>query len=413
MKNFLTSLSPWFVRVKDFLFFKTNVINMPGHIERRRKNSWTVVVELGRDAEGRRKRLVRSVKGTKKDAEKELLRLLAECGQGYTPGSKILLSDFLEKWLQTSVSVSRSLNTIDRYRRAVRRHISPALGKIQLERLRPEHVQSFVADLSRKGLKPATIAQALAILRSALSCAIEWGLIPRNPAASVRTRTFLEPGREPPVLSPEEVRELLALFANHRDLPVVFFAVHTGMRRGEILALRWRDVDWNRSCCTASQALIVDRTRGKERLVFAETKTKKRRPIALGPGMLTFLRALRDRQEQARLADPDGYEDNGLVFCNPDGSPMHPGHLSDRFRSRLRGTKFEGLSFHDLRHVSASLLLAANVHPKVVQERLGHSGISTTLSVYSHLLPSIQDDAAKRIEEILFPEAGPGSRSVH
>ncbi|MEC4688648.1 MAG: tyrosine-type recombinase/integrase [Nitrospirota bacterium] len=380
---------------------------MPGSIVKRGKNSWSVIVDLGRDpVTGKRRQLWRSVKGTKREAEAMLVRLLHERDSGIDiqPG-RLTVGEYLERWLEDYASHNVSPRTHERYAGIVRKHLVPALGSVPISKLRPQHIQAYYSQAARSGrldkkpggLSARTVLHHHRVLREALHHAVRWQVIARNPADAVAPP---RPSRaEMQVLGPDGVQELLAA-CNDPDLyAVVFVAVSTGLREGELLALRWSDVNLDGGNLQVTRNLQYLSGRGT---VFAEPKTdRSRRKVAFSQETLALLTDHRRQQLERRVALGGAYRDQGLVFADPFGNPMPPYRLSQRFARVVRAAGLAPLRFHDLRHTSASLLLSAGVHPKVVSERLGHAGVSITLDTYSHVLPGLQEEAADLLDAYL------------
>jgi len=379
---------------------------MQGHIRRRGKESWTVVVDLGRDpVTGKRKQLWRSVKGAKREAEALLVQLLHQRDTGIdAPPGKITLGQFLERWLEDYARPNVSPKTLLQYGDFVRRNLVPALGSIPLAKLRPQHIQAHYSRAllegradGKGGLSPKTVLHIHRLLREALYHAVKWQILARNPADSVKPP---RPQRyEPPVLSPGEVRRLLAAADRTRYGALVHTATMTGLRRGELLGLRWQDVNLDEGVLHVRQAAQWLPSEG---WVFRQPKThRSRRPVALAPATVRVLRDHRRRQIEERLALGPAYRDRDLVFCTRSGSPIDPSGLRSAWGRIVRAAELPHLRFHDLRHIHATLMLLGGVHPKVVAERLGHADVGITLDTYSHVLPNLQAQAAAGLEKLL------------
>lgn len=382
---------------------------MKGHIRKRGKRSWAIVLDLGRTAEGRRRQRWHTVTGTKRDAERELGRLLHEFNTGaYVEPVRMLLSDYLERWLSDCASHAVSAKTLERYTEIVRNHLTPSLGQHPLQKLQPLHIQGSYSEAlkrgrlnGRGGLSPRTVLHHHRVLHSALKQAVRWQLLVRNPADAV------EPPRpqhkEMRALGEEETIRLLEAARNSRLYSPAFVAVTTGLRRGELLALKWDKVDLNRRLLSVQ--LTLEQTRGG--LNFKQPKTPRSRRMIDLPA-LTVEELKRHRKDQARhrLMLGPAYEDHGLVFPAPDGRPWAPDRFSSTFSALTRRSGFEGFRFHDLRHSHATQLLKQSIHPKVVSERLGHATIAITLDTYSHVLPGLQKDAAEKIDVALRAAMG-------
>jgi len=302
---------------------------------------------------------------------------------------------YLARWVE-SIRATVRPNTHDGYERTLRLHVIPELGHIALRRLGPADLAAAYQRMLDKGLSPRSVQLAHVILHRALRQAERWGLVNRNVARLVDPprpeRTEIRP------LSPDELRTLLeaARGDHHEALYVV--AVTTGMRWGELTGLRWRDVDLAAGVVTVRQQ--AQRTRGG--WAFVEPKTAKgRRAITIPALAVAALRQQRgDGDAVVQLPIPDA-----LVFPNEAGRPLERQNFARRhFRPLLDRAGLRPIRFHDLRHSAATLLLSEGVHPKVVQERLGHATISTTMDIYSHVMPTMQQETAARLDR--FFEAG-------
>lgn len=314
----------------------------------------------------------------------------------------MLASDFLDQWLRDYAAGMVRVTTLDSYQAIVRVHLAPALGHVPLSALSAQAIQGYYSRKLQDDLSPATVRRHAMILHKALGCAVKWGLLARNPV------DLTDPPRperkEMRVLDDEQVR--LFLGEAKRSSPhyhLYLVATLTGMRQGELLGLRWRDVDLALGVASVQQTFY----RLGKQMLFKEPKTAKaRRTIALPAVLVEEMRALRDEQEENRRLLGDDYHDYGLVFCQPDGKPLHGHNITQGdLRRVLARAGLPRLRFHDLRHSHATLLLQQGEHPKVVSERLGHAGVGITLDTYSHVLPGMQKQAAARMEARLFGRA--------
>lgn len=376
---------------------------MKGHIRKRGKGSWSIVLDIGRDVDGKRRQKWHSVKGSKRDAEREMARLVNELNTGsYVEPSKLTLSKYLDQWLDY-VGPRVAAKTLERYKGIMDSHVKPALGSHTLAKLKPLHIQSFYSDAlanGRKngdgGLSAQTVLHFHRVLHKALDQAVKWQLLLRNPADAV----------EPPkaerqqmtALSEAETATLLKTMEGTRLYVPVLIAVTTGLRRGELLALRWSDIDLDKG------QLIVARSleQTKDGLRFKTPKTdKSRRRIALAEVTLRTLRKHKAAQAAEKLRLGPLWEDNDLVITNPQGAPWLPDTFSGSFAGHIRRHDVKPLRLHDLRHTHATQLLRQGVHPKIVSERLGHSNISITLDTYSHVLPGMQEEAIAALDATL------------
>lgn len=312
------------------------------------------------------------------------------------------LARYLQRWLDHMAGRVRP-KTLDGYRGLIRLYVLPAIGGLQLAELRPLDVQGLYAELSapERKLSGGTVLNLHLVLTQALGQAERWGLIERNPAASAQPPRPRRP--EPTVVDPATAHRLLAASEGSRFQLPVALAISTGMRRGEILALRWSDLAQDLSVAHVRRTL---QTAGGE-LLFVPPKTKRsRRAVELPAFVRPYLERQRDDQRARRAASP-AWTDEGLVIDRGDGSPVNPDTLSSGWYRFCRKHGLSHVRFHDLRHAHATLMLLQGVHPKVVSERLGHASVGITLDTYSHVLPSMQADAVRAFDE-LFTAPAPG-----
>ena len=378
---------------------------MRGHIVKRYKNSYTIVLNLGVDPTNRkRKQQWFSVKGTKKDAEKRLAELLHQVDTGtFIKPDKITFGEYLNRWLEDYVRPNLSPRTVEGYESIVRCHIIPTLGKILMTQLKPEHLQRYQSEKlsngrwdGKGGLEPRTVSHHHTTLHRALKIAVKWGLLTQNPADAI------EPLRcqrnEVQTMDEDGVDTFLEAAKMTRYYPLFYLALYTGMRRSELLALRWSDVDL--LYCQLSVNRSLHRLRDGS-IVFNPPKTlRARRSIALTPSTVLVLKEHREKQEAVCLMMGSILNENDLAFSEPDGRPWLPDTVSHAWMKLARRLGMGHISLHDARHTHASLMLKEGIHPKIVQERLGHASIQTTLDIYSHVAPGLQEAAAVRFDEI-------------
>ena len=379
---------------------------MKGHIRKRSKGSWTIVIDVGRDPQtGDRKQHWYTVQGTKKDAESKLTELIHSLNKGsYIKLARITVAEYLEQWLQGYVATNTAPRTRERYQEIVRVHLVPALGSLALSALQPQHIQRYYAtalDSGRRdgkgGLSSRTVHHHHRVLYEALRHGVKHGIIVRNPAEAVDPP---RPGnREIVMLGPNEVSSLMDAAKNSPHYLVFLTALYTGLRRGELLGLRWCDVDLDLASLSVVQTVQQLRT---GEYVFSEPKTKKsRRQIALPPSLALLLREHRKKKEDEQIALGKVLGQENLVFSSSDGAPLRPNTITRSLSKIGRSVGLKGVRLHDLRHAHATIMLQQGVHPKIVSERLGHSSIAITLDTYSHVLPGLQEDAARRFDERL------------
>jgi len=334
---------------------------------------------------------------TRREAAGKLTRALREKQMG-VPASddRQRLDRFLEHWLEAAAKPAVRPRTYEGYAARVRNHLVPALGRIPLTKLTPDHVQAMLNSKTAEGLSPSTVRGIHAVLRRALNQAMRWGLIVRNVASLVSPPRVVT--SEPTTLSPEQVRGLLATVQGTRHEGLYTVALSLGLRLGEALGLKWVDIDLDAG--TVAVRRSVHRSEGKLR--EAELKTERsRRTLALPAQTEAALRRHRTRQLEARLLAGDQWREQDFVFTSAFGTPLEPRNALRFFKRDLEREGLPEMRFHDLRHTCASLLLAQNVHARIVMETLGHARISTTMDLYSHVSPAMQRDAATKMEVAL------------
>jgi integrase len=386
-----------------------------GHIRQRSPGSWELRYSLGTDSAAAKRRIATTtVKGTRKDAEKELRRLLRTVDTGeHVDSSRMTIRDWLQRWLET-VQTEVSPKTLERYDEIVRNFLVPAFGKLSIAKLAPSHIQQAYnawatggrLDGKKGGLAPRTRRHIHRILKSALTRAVEQQILARNPADAFKKRLPKVERKEMSVLDVEQSARLLAAIEHSRVYWPVLIALSTGMRRGEILALRWQNVDLGRGILRVVESL----EQTKDGIRFKAPKTEKARAITLPSFAVEELRRLKREQAEELLKVGIRQDGEALVCGRADGAPRAPLSLTYEFARFIGRIKdLPRIRFHDLRHSHATQLLASGVHPKIAQERLGHSTISTTLDLYSHVSDTMQTDAAARLNAV-FESAKKGVR---
>jgi integrase len=381
--------------------------NNEGTIVHRKDGRWMASITIGRDpATGKVKRASFYGK-TRQEAADQLAHALSDLGRGaFVAPHKLTVGQWLETWLQEYKRPQVRPLTFDNYERIVRCHLIPTLGHIPMKELRPENVQRAYNERRQSGMSAGSICVMHAVLHGALRQAMKNQLMLRHVTEaavppSARTRT-MHP------LSLQEVRELLSTIGEHRLFPAIFLRLGTGLRRGELLALRWQDVDLARGLIHIRQTLARVRVHGrssagkKTQLIFQEPKTEQsRRTVPIPADIVEELQRHKARQAQVRLLLGQAYEDQGLVFCAANGNPLEPVDFYRRFVQLLRQAGLPARRFHDARHTFATLMLELGESPKTVQTMLGHTTISTTLDIYSHVSLDLERRAAAKLNEAL------------
>jgi len=295
---------------------------------------------------------------------------------------RLTIGDYLDRFMSDVAAHTLAPSTIRSYSYLIRDHIVPEIGRIRLANLRPDHLQSLYSKKLKAGLSRRTVQYIHAIIRRSLNEAVRWGLIHRNPTDAV---TPPRPKKAPPqTLSIEQAKLYLKSVEEHHYFPIYMLAIMNGMRKGELLGLHWEDVDLDDETISIKHALIT--IQGKSHIGEPKSSTAKR-TIAIPEVICTALREYDSDKE-------------GLVFKTPSGKPISQRNLTRHFHKSLESIGCEKMPFHNLRHTAATILLQAKVHPKIVQEMLGHSTITLTLDTYSHVIPGIQKEAADSMDRL-------------
>lgn len=305
----------------------------------------------------------------------------------WVENDKITLAEFIDRYMNDVASHTLRPGSLQAYESLIRTHIEPELGQIRLLNLRPDHLQNFYSGELNRGLSPGTVKHMHAIIHRCLKQALRWGLVNRNVADLVDSPS--PKPRPPQVLSLEQVKKFLGAIREDRLYALYVLAISTGMREGELLGLMWEDVDFFSGTVHVRHSLQQLTGKG---LVLKEPKTEKSKRSIAVPGFT--LDALWEHKEKTG-------GNVGFVFCTSNHTPVSPRSLLYDFKRHLKENNLPNMRFHDLRHTSATLLLSEGVHPKVVQEMLGHSRINMTMDIYSHVMPDIQREAADKMNDML------------
>jgi integrase len=381
-----------------------------GSIYRRGDGRWAAAVDLGWSGGRRRRKVVYGA--TRREVADKLAALVRAHREGrLLADERTTFAAFMDTWLE-AVRPSLRPGTWHRYEQYARLHSVPMLGHRPLSKIGPADLQLLYADRLAAGLSPTTVRHLHRFLHRVFDQAVRWGATPRNPV------TLVDPPRvvrhEFRALTPTEARCLLAGLRGDRLAALYVLALTTGMRQGELLALRWGDVDLPARRLAVRGSLHRDQGGG---WTITEPKTDhSRRQVVLAPMAVTAIQRHRLRQNAERLTVGDMWEDNDLVFPNQIGRPLSSQNLLQRhFHPLLERLGLPKIRFHDLRHTAATLLLSEGVHPKIVSEMLGHTEIGITLNLYSHVTPAMHESASGALGRLLdqrgpeHDQAGPGS----
>jgi len=372
---------------------------MKGHIRERSPGKWAIVLDVADPETGQRRRKWHSFSGTKRQAQEECARLITALKHGgYTEPSKTTLAQFLDRWIEHEAS-SVSPKTLERYAEIARKNIVPLLGNTLLSKLKADAIDAAWTKAlasgrrdGKGGLAPRTVHHMRRVLIKALNQAVVWEIIPKNPATLTKP-----PKVERKAMAAYDATataQLLDAVRGTRIFAPVLLAVTCGLRRGEVVALRWRNVDLDRRRI----AVVETAEQTHEATRQKETKTGRARVVDVSASVADELRRHRAAQAEEQLRLGIRPDESAFVVAQIDGKPLQPNSLTHEWTRIIAGTGLPRIRFHDLRHSHATQMLAAGIHPKVAQERLGHSTIAVTLDIYSHVMPGMGADAAERVD---------------
>ena len=371
---------------------------MNGSLRQRSPGTWQIRYEAPPDGSGKRKYLSKTFKGNKKNAEAEKRNILSSIDMGnFVSPDKETVAQFLQRWLKTYVATTKRPKTLQGYEGNINRYVLPAFGWLKLQELTGSHIQALYGELIGRGLSNTSVVQVHRIIHKALSIAVKWGCITRNVADAASPPKIEKKTME--TWEMETVRKFLVSAKENRYGDLYVFGILTGLRRGELSGLLWKNVDFQNHRMSIVQTLQRITGRG---LVVGEPKTKQsRRSIALGATEIKLLHTIRGKQIERQVACEDLWANSGYVFTQANGKPIDPDLLSKDFPKFLRKAGLPHLQLHGLRHCNASLLLSEGIHLKVVSERLGHQSILITADLYSHVSPGLQEEAASAVGNLL------------
>ena len=375
---------------------------MQGHIRQRSPGHFAIVLDVRDPATGKRKRRWHSYKGTKRQAETECARLISQLHDGtYMEPSKTTMANYLDRWLEHMKS-QVSARSHERYTEIVRKNVVPLIGATTLAKLQPVNISTaYSTALStgrrngKGGLSPRTVHHIHRVLKQALHQAVRWQLIARNPADAVDAPKVER--RRLDTYNMAQTAELIEIMRGTRMLIPTILAALCGLRRGEIAALRWRNVNLS----TGQLSVVESAEQTKAGVHYKEPKSGRARTVALSASVKRELNAHRMRQAEELLKLGIRQSDELFVVMQAAGMPLQPNSLTHEWVRLLSSCNLPRIRFHDLRHAHATHLLSSGVHPKIASERLGHSTVGITLDLYSHVLPGMQEDAAALVDGAL------------
>jgi integrase len=373
---------------------------MRGHVRERGKGNWYAVIDARDPKTGKRKRKWHSLEAKgKREAQIECATLIAAIKAGtYIEPDKTTVAQFLERWLENT-KANVAPRTHERYSEIVRKNIAPLIGAVILSKLKPAHISEAYAKALLEGrrdgtggLSPQSVLHMHRVLKRSLKQAVRWEILHRNPADAVESPKIEK--RRMITYDMQQTATLLQALKGKRIYIPALLAVLCGLRRGEIAALRWRNVDLEK--CSLAVVESVEQMNGSVRL--KETKSGRVRTVALPLTVRDELKAHRLTQAQQMLKLGVRIGDDSFVCTLEDGSPMQPTFITHEWVRAIKSTALPRYRFHDLRHAHGTHMLASGTHIKVASERLGHSKVGITLDLYSHVLPGMQEDAAAKID---------------
>jgi integrase len=382
----------------------------------KRGRTWSFYIELPRDpiTGERGKKKWQSGYLTMKEAKTERAKMQAAVSGGtYVPKTRQTVAEYVEEWLAAIAPTVRP-STHYSYSRNLRLHVVPVIGSAPLAAVDAGTLNALYAwlladgrkDHAGGGLSPRTVHYIATIIHRAFKDAVRWERLGRNPVDASDPPKASDAGRPDSITwTADQLRNFLEGTRGSRHSTAYLVLATTGLRRGECLGLRWRDLDLEEGTAEIRQTVIAVR----HTPMLGTPKTKQgRRKITLDAGTVAALREHRKQQAGERLLIGPGWHDHDLVFCHVDGTMLHPERFTRGFSDAVRRLGLPAIRLHDLRHGWATLALQAGIHPKVVMERLGHSNIGVTLNVYSHVVAGLHEDAAEQVAALF----GPGSNPV-
>lgn len=359
---------------------------------------YQITIDGGRDElTGKRIRAFKNVNGSKREAKSVMYKMIAEMDKGkltQKTGKKV--GEWMDEWLENYLPNIEETTRVG-YKTKLRCYIKPAIGDILLRSLRTEHVQRMVNDMKDRGLSPKNIRDAFNNVNAAMKKAVKIRLIPYNPCEAVELPKLKKYRAK--VYPPEMIHHLLEVAMGTDMFLPVFLLTMVGLRRGELLALRWDDIDFKQNILRVRKNMV----NGEKGCIIKAPKSEAGiRDISLGNDVMSVLKAARVQYMTDLFEYGVGFQNLNFVIHQKDGSPLKPDSMTQKWQRFLEANDLPKIRLHDLRHSNATALIQAGVNPRVVQQRLGHSDVNITLNTYTHVLPEMDIDAAEKLDAILL-----------
>ena len=362
-------------------------------------NTWAFRTDVGKHpVTGKRKQIYKGKFRTKKAAELAQAEFITKVkNEGYFTPKNGLMEVFINKWLHMVYKHEVKPTTFERAELVVKNHILPAFAKSEVSSIKTYDVQQFLSSKSNDGLSPATVKIIRNILSKAFQTAIDWELVSKNPTERVKGPSIEKKTKE--TWTAEEAKTFLESCDELRWKVAFSLALHTGMRRGEVLALKWDNVDFEKQILKVKESLAYTKEQG---LFFTTPKTSTSfREVVIPASLIELLNELKDEQDVMKQRMGTSYQNFNLVVCTTDGKPVHPRNLVRTFDRLIKKAGIKKISIHGLRHTNATLLMKQGINPKIVSERLGHANVGITLDIYSHTDLDMQIETVAKLERML------------
>ena len=362
---------------------------------------YQITVEGERDPlTGKRNRIYKNVKGTKKEVNAVMHRMITEMDQGkVVKKSNKSIAEWMEEWISLYLPNIEETTRVG-YKAKIRCYIVPALGDIQISSLRAEHVQKMVNDMLARGLSPKNIRDTFNNINAAMKKAVVLRYIPYNPCEGVVLPKLKK--YKATVYDQKTIHQLLETVRGTDMYLPILLLVTVGLRRGELLALRWEDIDFNNKILKVRKNMVKGE---KGHIIKAPKSEAGIRDICLGDEVVEELKIARKQYLMDSITYGQGFQNLGFVVRQEDGSPYKPDSITQKWERLLEQKSLPKIRLHDLRHSNATALIQAGVNPRVVQQRLGHSDVNITLNTYTHVLPEMDIEAAEKLDSIMLKKA--------